>query len=167
MILLWTAVKTMLLWLNPFQEFKLAPWPLCPIDANDTDDVDVCSAKNYYSADNDDSDDDNSATMMPVLVCRDGLFCKLAADVSRWIRNQAHLLTSTRIDDRLLGEGADNSDNGENQNGLRRAFLQTHLLVSASLCVCVCVQACLLGAILDFLFDATLCKLSNKKNSAK
>ena len=165
MILLWTAVKTMLLWLNPFQEFKLAPWPLCPIDANDSDDVDVCSAKNYYSADNDDSDDDNSATMMPVLVCRDGLFCKLAADVSRWIRNQAHLLTSTRIDDRLLAEGADDSDNGENQNGLRRAFLQTHLLVSASLCVCV--QACLLGAILDFLFDATLCKLSNKKNSAK
>ena len=105
--------------------------------------------------------------MMPVLVCRDGLFCKLAADVSRWIRNQAHLLSSTRIDYRLLGEGADDSDNGENQNGLRRAFLQTHLLVSTSLCVCVCVQACLLGAILDFLFDATRCKLSNKKNSAK
>ena len=111
--------------------------------------------------------------MLPVLVimlqkyvvCRDGLFCELAADVSRWIRNQAHLLSSTRIDDRLFGEGADNSDNGENQNGLRRAFLQTQLLVSASLCVCV--QACLLGAILDFLFDATLCKLSNKKNSAK
>ena len=123
------------LWLNPFQEFKLAPWPLCPIDANVTDDVDVCSAKNYYSADNDDSDDDNSATMMPVLVCRDGLFCKLAADVSRWIRNQAHLLSSTRIDDLLLGEGADDSDNGENQNGLRRAFLQTHLLA----CVYVCV----------------------------
>ena len=158
----------MLLWLIPFQEFKLVLWPLCPIDANVTDDVDVDSAKNYYSA-----DDDDSATMLPVLVimlqkyvvCRDGLFCELAADVSRWIRNQAHLLSSTRIDDRLFGEGADNSDNGENQNGLGLAFLQTQLLVSASLCVCV--QACLLGAILDFLFDATLCKLSNKKNSAK
>ena len=78
---------------------------------------------------------------MPVLVCRDGLFCKLAADVSRWNRNQAHLLSSTRIDDRLLGEGADNSDNGENQNGLRRAFFANPSLSQRKLvCMCVCVH---------------------------
>ena len=76
---------------------------------------------------------------MPVLVCRDGLFCKLAADVSRWIRNQAHLLSSTRIDDLLLGEGADNSDNGENQNGLRRAFFANPSLSERKL-VCMCAS---------------------------